>query len=56
MIPVYNANFDMLAAHLEAVGRASEISALRSATNYLVAHVRGRARDAQAFLAAQADG
>ena len=52
MIPIYNANFDMLSRHLQSVGKAADISPLRSATNYLVAHVRERATAAEAFLAA----
>ena len=54
MIPIYKANFDMLSSHLQSVGREAEISALRYATNHLVAHVRARATTAEAFLAANA--
>ena len=53
MIPIYNANLDLLSAHLESVNRAAEISALRHAANHLVAHVRSRAKAAEAFLARQ---
>ncbi len=51
MVAIYEANFQLLAAHIEETGDADAIAALRLATDGLVAHVNERAGAAEAFLA-----
>ncbi len=50
MIPVYEANFRMLADYLEESEESAAVDALRAATDELVAHVHERAAAAEAFL------
>ena len=52
MIPIYEANFRMLADYLEASEWSASVDALRAATDELVAHVQERAAAAEAFLQA----
>ena len=50
MIPIYEANFRMLADYLEGSEESAAVDALRAATDELVAHVHERATAAEAFL------
>ncbi len=50
MIPIYEANFRMLADYLGSVDDSGAIDALRVATDDLIAHVNERAAAADAFL------
>ncbi|MCE2471785.1 MAG: hypothetical protein J4G18_07780 [Anaerolineae bacterium] len=47
MIPIYEANYQMLAAYLEERDNADAIGALRLATDDLLAHVHERAAAAE---------
>ena len=53
MIPVYEANFALLAQHLAESGDEDALAILRAATDELIAHVGSRAEAASAFLQAQ---
>ncbi len=56
MIPIYEANFRMLADYLEASEASAAVSALRAATDELVTHVHERAAAAEAFLQERSAG
>jgi len=53
MIPIYEENFALLAAYLQAAEGEEAVSALRAATDELIEHVQGRASAAEEFLAQQ---
>ncbi len=50
MIPIYEANYDMLSAYIESAEGAGSALALREATDALIEHVQERAAAAEAFL------
>ena len=53
MIPIYEENFALLAAYLQAAEGEEAVSALRAAADELIEHVQGRASAAEEFLAQQ---
>ena len=53
MIPIYERNFEMLAAVLREEGRATEVPGLRAAADQLKRHVQARAKAAAHFLSGQ---